>query len=75
MSFPRFDLLVLPRTLEGYRGAFFGTLLSLFLDCFGVSSALIALVAFGIGISCAPHLTIDDTDETDGGDAVSARKS
>lgn len=63
MKFPRLDLLVLPRTLEGYRGAFFGTLLSLFLDCFGVTSAIVAIVAFGVGVFCSPLLRSDETPE------------
>jgi hypothetical protein len=71
MNLPRFDLLVLPRTREGYRGAFFGTLLSLFLDYFGSAAVLIAILAFGLGIACAPHLTTDESAE--GGDNATGK--
>ena len=64
MKLPRLELIILPRTMEGYRGAFFGTLLSLFLDYFGLTTALIAVIAFAIGLASAPFLTDDAIDKS-----------
>ena len=46
---------LIPRTSEGFRGAFFGLLLSVVLNETGTWTGLAVLVAFGVGMAFAPH--------------------
>lgn len=53
MKLPHPASLVMPRTCEGYRGAFFGLLLSTLMNAVGTVIGLVIVLAFLVGIYCA----------------------
>ncbi len=55
MKLPHPASAMIPRTPEGFRGAFFGLLLSVILNATGTWTGLAVLAAFGAGMIFAPH--------------------
>jgi len=63
MKVPQPISVMIPKTPEGYRGAFFGLLLSVAVNAAGIAVGMAVLVAFGAGMIFAPHFqTLEDQD-------------
>ncbi len=63
MKIPHPASVLVPRTPEGFRGAFFGLLLSVVLNATGFWTGIAVLAAFGIGMVFAPYFqSLEDAD-------------
>lgn len=66
MNLPPKYRIIVPQTAEGYRGAFFGMLLSLIVNVSGTTTGIAILISFAIGITFGPHLDqLNQTEESD----------